>query len=171
MKLPVLISVSHAGLDTPPEVEDYCCLSLQDIIKDGDEGAGDIYYVHTQVQAFVTTSIARAFVDMNRSKDNREKDGVVKTHTCWNIPVYNQILPEAVVQTLLKKYYLPYHNKLSACADRVKFGIDCHTMAACGPPVGPDPGQQRPLICLSNATETIPKPWLEKLACCFHFST
>jgi len=39
-------------------------------------------------------------------------------------------------------------------------------MAASGPPVGPDPGQERPLVCLSNADNTCPKEWLKSLAAC-----
>ena len=43
-------------------------------------------------------------------------------------------------------------------------GIDCHTMAAKGPPIGPDPGKERPLVCLSNADGTCPQSWMESLA-------
>lgn len=43
-------------------------------------------------------------------------------------------------------------------------GIDCHTMAAKGPPIGPDPGKERPLVCLSNADGTCPQSWMEALA-------
>ena len=167
MKLPVLISVPHSGVNVPPEVESYCCLNARQIIEDGDEGADEIYDVAAEAEAFITTDIARAVVDINRAQDDRRADGVIKTHTCWNIPIYNQPLPEPVIQTLLRKYYHPYHEQLSAWANNAKFGIDCHTMATYGPPVGPDPGQERPFVCLSNANETFPKPWMERLAFCF----
>ena len=80
MTLPFLVSVPHAGLSVPPEVEGLCILEEQDIIEDGDEGAAEIYYpLKDQVTAFVFTDIARAIVDMNRREDDRTKDGVVKT--------------------------------------------------------------------------------------------
>jgi len=41
-------------------------------------------------------------------------------------------------------------------ASGVMLGIDCHTMAAKGPPIGPDPGKERPLVCLSNARRDLP---------------
>ena len=167
MTLPVLISVPHAGLNVPSDVQSYCQLDTRQIIDDGDQGADEIYALASEVTAFVTTDIARAVVDMNRAQDDRRADGVIKTHTCWNIPIYNQPLPEPVIQTLLQQYYHPYHQQLSTGANKVKFGIDCHTMAICGPPIGPDPDQPRPFICLSNVNETFPKHWMERLACCF----
>ena len=42
------------------------------------------------------------------------------------------------IQAVLDRYYFPYHEKLS-CGGSIKdirLGIDCHTMAATGPPIG-----------------------------------
>ena len=39
MRLPILLSVPHAGLRVPAEAEPYCCLARDEIIADGDEGA------------------------------------------------------------------------------------------------------------------------------------
>jgi N-formylglutamate deformylase len=168
MKLPILVSVPHAGLTIPSEVEDYCILSEKEIIADGDEGAREIYYsLKSKVAAFVTIDIARAIIDLNRAEDDRRTDGVVKTHTCWNVPVYRQFPPEDVIEVLLERFYRPYHARLRALASGVMLGIDCHTMAAKGPPIGPDPGKERPLICLSNADGTCPQSWMEALVRCF----
>ena len=168
MSLPVLISVPHAGLEIPPEVKDLCILDKQDIIKDGDEGAAEIYLpLKTHVSAMVTTDVARAIIDMNRSEEDRRKDGVIKTHTCWDVPIYRSQPSETVVQALIENYHRPYHEALSELRDHVKLGVDCHTMAANGPPVGPDPGIRRPRICLSNGDGTCPREWLKSLAGCF----
>lgn len=79
-KLPLLLSVPHAGLRVPPEVTDICILSKDDIVKDGDEHAAAIYCPLEQyVNAFVTIDIARAIVDLNRAEDDFRKDGVIKT--------------------------------------------------------------------------------------------
>ncbi len=167
MKLPVLISVPHAGLEVPLELEAYNRLSPADIRRDGDEGAGDIYAVADHVQTRVTTTIARAFVDMNRAPDDRGKDGVVKTHTCWNCPVYHRPLPEELVQQLLEKYYRPYHAELTHLAKGVPLGIDCHTMAEFAPPIASVPGQERPLVCLGDANGAFPSFWLNLMRECF----
>jgi N-formylglutamate amidohydrolase len=37
-------------------------------------------------------------------------------------------------------------------------------MAAVGPPVGPDPGRERPAVCLSNRDGTCPEAWIASLA-------
>jgi len=168
MTLPVLLSVPHAGLRVPEEVTSLCVLTPDEIARDGDEGAAEIYALESAVAGFVTSDVARAVVDLNRAEDDRRKDGVVKTHTCWDVPVYRQPPSEAVIETLLARYHRPYHAELSRWADgRVRLGADCHTMAAVGPPVGPDPGVERPWVCLSNADGTCPGEWMSALARCF----
>lgn len=37
-------------------------------------------------------------------------------------------------------------------------------MSAVGPPVGPVPGRERPLVCLSNVDGTCPREWITALA-------
>lgn len=170
MSLPLLISAPHAGLRVPPEAEPHCILTPTEIERDGDEGAAEIYAIRDAVAAYVTTDVARAIVDLNRAEDDRATDGVVKTHTCWQVPVYGRPLPDTVIESLLAKYYRPYHARLTELSQSgVRLGVDCHTMAAHGPPIGPDPGAPRPWVCLSNADGTCPHDWIESLA--QHFET
>jgi formiminoglutamase len=169
--LPLLISLPHAGRWVPPAAAPYCALSAREIAEDGDGGAAEIYGpLEGIAAAFVTTRVARAIVDMNRAEDDFRKDGVIKTHTCFDVPIYREPLPEAAAAELLATYHRPYHDALRAAARRreVRFALDCHTMAAQGPPVGPDPGQERPLICLGNAHgAACSAAHLELLAECF----
>ena len=162
MRLPVLLSVPHAGLDIPPEVMSYNLLTEKQIAEDGDEGAAEIYDLEGMVDAYVTTRVARAFVDMNRAADDRRKDGVVKTDTCWDVPIYTEPLPESLVERLLAGYHYPYHLKLEKLSPARQLCVDCHTMAAVGPPAGPDHGKPRPFICLSNARVACPDCLLAK---------
>ena len=170
MTLPFLVSVPHAGLRVPPEVEGLCILEEEDIIKDGDGGASKTYYpLRNEVTAFLATDIARAIVDMNRKEDDRQKDGVIKTHTCWDVPVYREAPSEEVITWLIERYYRPYHSQLSHLSKGVRLGLDCHTMAAVGPPIGPDAGSKRPYVCLSNGDgSTCPQEWILSLS--EHFS-
>jgi formiminoglutamase len=156
-------------LRIPEEAEPYCILTAEQIAEDGDVGAAEIYAFESEVEAFISTDIARAIVDLNRAEDDRRPDGVVKTHTCWNVPVYRELPPEDVVKRLLDLYYRPYHARLRELAETgVRLGVDLHTMAASGPPVGPDPGVERPWVCLSNAGgTTCPQEWIESLKSCF----
>ncbi len=167
MTLPLLLSLPHAGLEVPESLQGNCLLSPQQIIADSDEFAREIYGpLETQVAVFVRTEIARAVLDMNRAEDDFRKDGVVKTHTCWEVPIWREPLSESTVHRLLDTYYKPYHRQLSAGAGRsgVLLGVDCHTMAAHGPPVGPDPGAERPQVCLGNAGgKSCPEEWIQIL--------
>jgi N-formylglutamate amidohydrolase len=169
MKLPLLASVPHAGLRIPEEAEPFCILTPEQVVEDGDAGAAEIFALEPELEAHITTDIARAIVDLNRAEDDRRPDGVVKTHTCWNVPVYGKFPPEDVVKQLLDLYYHPYHMRLRDLAKTgVKLGVDLHTMAATGPPVGPDPGIERPRVCLSNGDgTTCPHEWTASLKKCF----
>jgi formiminoglutamase len=167
MKLPILLSVPHAGWKIPIEVQDICILTRKDVLDDGDVGAAEIYNpLKKEVEAFVTTDIARAIVDINRAENDFWKDGVIKTHTCWDVPVYRTYPSADTITKLITKYHRPYHDKLSNFAKIVKIGIDCHTMAAVAPPVSPDSGKERPPVCFSNAESSCPQEWIEFLAQC-----
>lgn len=167
MKLPLLISVPHAGLKVPPEVEELCVLTPAQIAADSDKGAATIYALESEVTAYLTTDVARAIVDLNRAESDRRADGIVKTRTCQNVPVYKRPLSEDIIEALLTRYYQPYHEKLTALANQAKLGVDCHTMAEFGPPTGPDPGCERPSASLSDAERTCPKEWFIRLVSCF----
>jgi formiminoglutamase len=170
LKLPFLVSVPHAGLQVPQEVKDICILTPEEIYADSDEGAAEVYFdLEKVVEAFCTSGIARAIVDMNRAVDDFRKDGVIKTHTCYDVRVYKEFPSRKLIEQLLTKYYHPYHQKLERLTntENIVVGIDCHTMAAVGPPIGPDAGKSRPLVCLSNADGTCPDDWLTELAQCF----
>lgn len=167
MKLPILVSIPHAGTRVPDQVKSIARIAAEDVIKDGDEQAAEIYLpLCDHVVHVVTTDIARAFVDLNRAPDDFRKDGVIKTHTCWDVPVYVSTPDAEVVARLLECYYYPYHEKLRelALAGDVRVGVDCHTMAAVGPPVAPDPGQHRPVACVSDADGTCDRGWTQELA-------
>ena len=171
--LPLLISVPHAGLDCPPELTALNRLTRDQIAADGDEGASEIYLpLRERVAWLVTSRIARAFVDLNRAEDDLRRDGVVKTHTCWDVPIYAEPLPPTLIETLIARYHRPYHRRLSELAGHgIVLALDCHTMAAQGPPVGPDPGLPRPSVCIGDADGACPRPWAETLVACFarHF--
>jgi formiminoglutamase len=170
VKLPFLVSVPHAGLSVPRAVQDICILTSEQIHDDSDGGAAEIYFdLERSVEEFISSDVARAIVDLNRAADDFRKDGVIKTHTCYDIPVYNKFPSHELIEHLLADYYHPYHQKLEKFSDSrdIKIGIDCHTMAAEGPPIGPDAGKTRPFVCISNAEGTCPGVWLHELAGCF----
>jgi formiminoglutamase len=169
MRLPLYISVPHAGTRLPSEVKNLCVLPTEDLLADYDEGADFIYSpLQEYVTGFSTADVARSLIDLNRAPYEIGGDGVIKSQTCRNIPIYRNFPDNRLVQALLAHYYFPYHEKLTtgAAMKGVRLGIDCHTMAAIGPPVGPDPGMKRPLVCVSNGDGTCPDAWISGLASC-----
>jgi formiminoglutamase len=168
LKLPLLVSLPHAGRRVPDEVRRWCALTERQIVEDGDEHADEIYRLAGEVQEFVTTDVARAIVDLNRAEDDRGADGVIKTHTCLGVPVYDPAPPEEVLRSLLERHYHPYHARLrDLAASGVLLGVDCHTMLAVGPEIGPLAGEERPAACLGNRDgATCPDAWLRLMGSC-----
>ncbi len=165
MTLPLLLSVPHGGLAVPAELAARCLLTPEQVAADGDVGAAAIYALGDRVAHHVATDVARAVLDMNRPESDRRRDGVVKTHTCWDEPVWSAPLDEADVERLLAAHHRPYHARLAVRDDAVLLGVDGHTMAERGPPVGPDPGRTRPAACLSDGGgTTCPPGWFAALA-------
>jgi len=168
--LPIVISIPHGGTSVPPEVLDRVCLTPRDLFDDGDAFTGDIYGIDADVPLVLRAEVARAFVDLNRAPTDRpptHPDGVVKAATCYGRPIYpaGRELPPALVEKLLRRYYVPYHSQLENASRRtdLRLGLDCHSMAAVAPPVAPDPGEPRPLFCLSNGDGcTCPTELLER---------
>ncbi|GAB4372656.1 MAG: N-formylglutamate deformylase [Acidobacteriota bacterium] len=164
MSLPLLLSVPHAGLGVPPRLAGRCLLTPEQIARDGDEGAREIYDLGREVREFVSTDIARCVIDMNRAEDDFRADGVVKTHTCWGERVWDEPLTAEEIRWLITSWHRPYHRRLTELGrGNVVLAVDCHTMAAVGPPIGPDPGKRRPAVCLGCGDGTAPEGWMRDL--------
>jgi formiminoglutamase len=158
-KLPFFISIPHGGTKTPDEVRDRITISAADILEDGDAFTAEIYDVADQVRHVLKADVARAFVDLNRAEDDlppANPDGVVKSRTCYSKPIYmpGRQPDGPLTENLLERYHRPYHETIRETLARPGNGIvlalDCHSMAATGPDVAPDPGQRRPAFCLGN---------------------
>lgn len=157
MKSPVLVSIPHGGWKVADEINDIWALSKKDAFHDGDPYTSRIYDFQDRVEFQIIMEYYRAVVDLNRRPDDiapKNPDGVIKSHTCWNVPVYKpECLPdENLKNILLDKYYFPYHKQLEEQIknSNIKLAVDCHSMAAKSPPIEADASAVRPLICLGN---------------------
>ena len=157
MGVPILVSVPHGGWRVPDELKHIWALSEPDAFHDGDPLTARIYDFSERVSMQLVMEYYRAVVDLNRAPDDiapANPDGVVKSHTCYNVEVYKPgCLPDDELKNaLLDRYYFPYHEALdrAIARDDVRLGVDCHSMAAVSPPIEKDAGTARPLICLGN---------------------
>jgi formiminoglutamase len=170
--LAILLSIPHGGSEIPPEIADRVIATPEEIFEDGDAFTREIYDLGTQVDHVQSAAVARAFVDLNRAEEDRppkNPDGVVKTATCFDRPLYREPLDDPLTERLLARYHRPYHDALEHAARRgaARLGLDCHSMAAEPPPVAPDRGRPRPLFCLSNAEgRTCDDAVVARLAAC-----
>jgi len=156
-KLPLLVSIPHGGWKVADEIRDVWALSAEDAFHDGDPFTSRIYDFHDRVESQLVMEYYRAVVDLNRAPDDiapENPDGVIKSHTCWDVPVYKsgKFPGETLRKKLLDRYYFSYHRRIEEELHnpRLRMMIDCHSMAAVSPPTEEDAGTVRPLICLGN---------------------
>jgi len=168
MKLPFLLSIPHGGTKIPDELRKFSILSDKDLFLDGDAYTIDIYNLKSKVMEIIKTDTARAFVDVSREVFKMPpefKDGVIKSHTCYNKKIYKNDLPNELIELILNKYYHPYQDKLTElCQDEnIILGFDCHSMAEIGPDIAKDAFQSRPLINLGDNEGKSANPEFTKL--------
>jgi len=166
--LPLITSLAHGGLTTPPSVTQQLTIDATTIYNECDLWVEQLYdFAHADlapwipaagqpgVLASVTMPIARVLVDVNRDPDDLgQPDGPIKTMTSYGAPVYRKVPDEEQQQALLEANWHPYHRALEAAlrthANGAKLLLDCHNMAQHGPAAYHFPGAARPLICLAN---------------------
>ncbi len=154
---PVLLSIPHGGTSVPVELQGRVCLDQHGIHDDIDPFVREIYDLGDRVGTVLSTDIARTFVYLNRAPDDvppGNPDGVVKSLTCVGQPIYTpgKELDVSLTAQLLDHYYTPYHSLVTQSVQNpaIVLGLDCHSMLSVGPDIGPDTGQQRPMICVGN---------------------
>jgi formiminoglutamase len=181
--LPILLSIPHGGTRAPEELGGRVCITSNDLFDDSDAFTLDIYDLDGDVARVVKTDIARAFVDLNRASDDRpphNPDGVVKTATCFNRPIYIQGREpdEVLTERLLERYHEPYHARLADAVSEpdIRLALDCHSMLSHAPPIGKDHGAARPPFCLGNrdggtAPDRLLRDFAEAIGQAFEIST
>jgi len=99
---------------------------------------------------------------------------VVKSHTSYLRQIYagGREPDAALVERLLERYHRPYHQKIRETLEDegsgVVLALDCHSMAALGPDISPDPGRRRPAVCLGNLRgQSCDQETIDRLAACF----
>lgn len=166
--LPIILSIPHGGLTTPPELSANLAIDATTIYNECDLWADQLYdFSHKDLNAFiprthtagvlatVTMPIARVLIDANRApEDLTNPDGPVKTQTSYGQPIYKVALGQTQQQQLLATYWQPYHQALEAVLHnngrQARLFLDAHNMAQHGPAAYDFPGAARPLICLAN---------------------
>jgi len=174
-KLPVLLSIPHGGTKKPKELKNHLCISNKDQFDDSDPFVFEIYNLKNKVQKVISTEIARAYVDLNRSLQDlppKNPDGLIKSSTCYQKPIYlkGKEPNDSLREKLIQFYYLPYHRLIQKSLQELdlQLCLDCHSMASTAPDISPDKkNRKRPLFCLSNQNgKTSSTEMIEFLADC-----
>ncbi len=134
-KIPILISVSSAGKRVPREVDEISIATSEQIIEYADKGAFEIFALKSEVIKQTSSLISKLFIDMNESPDFTDEDLSKAVLNCTESGelLYKKKLAKEIIQTILDRYYYPYHEKLySYSLSEVILGIDCYSVKQIG---------------------------------------
>ncbi|HJJ23386.1 MAG TPA: N-formylglutamate amidohydrolase [Nitrosopumilus sp.] len=174
-KLPILLSIPHGGTKKPVELDGHLSITNKDLFDDSDPFVIELYDLEDKVERVIKTSIARAFVDLNRSLQDMppdNPDGLIKSSTCYQKPIYTtgKEPDDSLRNILIELYYIPYHRSIQKSLKELdlQLCLDCHSMASIAPNISPDKNNsKRPMFCLSNQDgKTSSNEMIEILADC-----
>jgi len=174
-KLPILLSIPHGGIKKPIELDGHLSITNKDLFDDSDPFVIELYDLGDKVERVIKTTIARAFVDLNRSLQDmppNNPDGLIKSSTCYQKPIYTtgKEPDDPLRDLLIELYYLPYHRNIQKSLKELdlQLCLDCHSMASTAPFLSPDKNNsKRPMFCLSNQDgKTSSDEMIEILADC-----
>ena len=144
-RVPVVVSVPHFGIEPLPGIRaEHYREPGYDTFPRGytDAFAAEVYGdLHHAGANLVATPYSRLFVDVNRRRDDFERDGdeivsgrgVVRTHVLEDRPIFAQPLGPTQIEDRLRRFYDPYHTALDMLVDEAaaRFGtvvvLDAHT--------------------------------------------
>lgn len=157
----LLITVPHHAATVPLEilaemlgddVHDDATRSdlLERLRRDGDPSTDELFRLPGA--RFVTATVSRFVVDLNRARDDVGPNGVVKTTDFAKRPLYPAGgEPDGErIEERLRRYYDPFHAQVRRELQRARplAVVDGHSMVADGPALGPDAGRPRPAASL-----------------------
>ncbi|GGB73437.1 N-formylglutamate amidohydrolase [Deinococcus soli (ex Cha et al. 2016)] len=129
---------------------------LSRVFLDGDPYTDLIF--HLPGARSVQAAWSRFAVDLNRERDDRDENGVIKRGTFDRQPLYPPgfTLSEAARETRLRRYWDPFHALVTLEAQEADLLIVGHCMAPNGPALSHDTGTPRPGLCLMTGTDDTP---------------
>lgn len=129
---------------------------LRRIFLDGDAYTDLIYALPGA--RFLPAPWSRFVVDLNRERDDRVENGVLKLTTFDRQPLYPAGFSptEAERERRLRAHWDTFDAELRGQLQGARLMIVGHSMAPQGPQLGPDTGTPRPAICLMLGTPEAP---------------
>ena len=152
---PILVSIPHASLHIPEELENLLAVAEFDLRTHSDLYTEKIYNIPGVHK--IEASAARLLVDPNRFCESQAIDNLIQTGIMSDITptgeeVYKDRPDEETIMLMLDKHYFPYHRKMEDIVEEndIKFIIDGHSMWSVGPSALKDAGITRSEFILGN---------------------
>ena len=153
MRLPFAISIPHCSFSIPELCRPSIALTQREILESTDLGAREVF-MPIPVRVALWARWSRLVVDLNRDPLQRDAKGVIPKvdYSGRKIYIEEDYPGDEEVESRLKKYYWPYHNRLKEAIQdpEVKVLFDCHSLSSIGPSGSPDPLKWRKDIVLGN---------------------
>lgn len=157
----LLVTLPHASSVVPLEIlaemlgprvdDDAARADLRERLRrDGDPFTDDLFRLPGA--RFVSATVSRFVVDLNRAPHDRSDNGVVKVTDFAGLPLYppGGAPDAAAVEGRIRRFHAPFHAQIDreVARSRPRLIVDGHSMSAEGPSLGPDHGRPRPAASL-----------------------
>ncbi len=152
-RLPLVFDSPHSGVCYPPEFNFTCPLPL---LRQAEDTYVEEFLAaaHDHGATVLAALFPRSFIDANRAEDDLDLGmiegpwpypaaptdkaamglGLIRRLCRPGLPIYDGLLPAALIAERISRYYRPYHFQLQAILDSLAkdFGavwhINCHSM-------------------------------------------
>jgi len=141
LRLPFVVSVPHCSYQVPEEMIPSIALSEREILESSDIGTREVF-AHLPVRMTLWSRWNPIVADLNRDYRERGPEGAIPQVDRWGRRIYKpNCLPTGdEVEERLKRYYWPYHDRLSEAVHdpHTEILFDCHSLARLRPPGASD---------------------------------
>ncbi len=153
--------IPHGGYSIPEELAEYAGIDEFSLFMESDSCANELFDFRDGVAGLLDTGISRLFIDLNRpyqAVPPKSHDGVIRKTTERGKELFTggSFPDEIAIAGLLKRYYFPFHDRISSGIKSGKIGLilECHTVAPVGPDSAGDAGMPRPVASVENIIES-----------------
>lgn len=157
----LLVTLPHASASVPldiladmlgPDLADDRARAalLERLRREGDPFTDELF--RFDGARFVSATVSRFVVDLNRAPSDRSVNGVVKATDFSGRPLYpaGDEPTDAAIDARVRRFHAPFYAQLDREIGRRRpwLIVDGHSMTADGPTLGPDAGRPRPAASL-----------------------
>lgn len=147
--------IPHSGLWIPTKCNEYLTADrtfLHNTFKNRMDYGTNLVFDMSDISYVIKTKICRCLLDVNRERNDRTKDGVIKTTDACGEPILTRPYGDVLYNRLLDVLYDPYYDKVCEAIGDVRKRVKDVLLFAGHSMESRDPftNEKRPDICIGT---------------------